>query len=116
MSAFKTAFEKIGKAAEDMASLEVVSYKGRITVTADKAHPINFATIIKGAAADAEFRITACTKSELDGDTQVFYDKEISQEEMDAHNGLVEAARSNRQAMVDLFKEGIKTAVGKISG
>ncbi|MDX2440215.1 MAG: hypothetical protein QNK40_06645 [Desulfobacterales bacterium] len=115
MSAFKNAFNKIGEAVEDLTSLEVVSYKGRIKADAIDVDSIDFSAIVKAALANAELQITACTKSELDGDTQVFYDKEITKEEIDAHLTLVEAARSNRQAMVDLFKDGIKTAVGKIS-
>ncbi len=45
---------------------------------------------------------------------QVFYDTDITQTDIDAHLTLVDTARKNRQAMVDLFKDAIGTAVGQL--
>jgi hypothetical protein len=114
MSAFKEAFDKIGDAIQDIVSLEVVSYKGSINIAAGEAYPKDFETIMEKARASADFKITACTLSQLDGDMQVFYDADITQADIDAHLILVDTARKNRQAMVDLFKGAIGSAVGKI--
>jgi hypothetical protein len=49
----------------------------------------------------------ACTYVAIDGDTQIFYDNEITEIERNAHHALVDIARQNRQAIVDLFKDVI---------
>jgi len=116
MGAFENAFEKIGKAFEDMASLEVVSYKGRIKITAENVDKVSFQEIINQCSAHADLRVTACTLSLLDGDMQAFFDKEITLEEMEAHLSLVETAQDNRRAMVDFFTEAIGRSVSSLNG
>lgn len=114
MGAFKDAFDKIGNAIQDITTLEVISYKGSIKVTAGGAYPGDFDAIMTQATASADFKVNACTRSQLDGDMQVFYDTDITQTDIDAHLALVDTARKNRQAMVDLFKDAIGTAVGQL--
>ncbi len=108
-SDFKNVLSNIAKGIEDLSSLEVVTYKGTISIEggADGAVPDNFENIIKNAKAASDFKISACTHVALDGDTKVFYDQEITPSEMDAHHDLVDIARQNRQAVVDLFKDAI---------
>jgi len=43
---------------------------------------------------------------------KVFYDNDITNAEMEAHHNLVDSARQNRQAIVDLFKDAILKEVG----
>ncbi len=108
-SSFKNALSKIAEGIQDLSSLEVVTYKGTISIKKGPGAgvPDKFDDIIKNAKAQADFKITACTLVELDGDTKVFYDNEITQAEMDGHHDLVDIARQNRQAVVDLFKDAI---------
>ena len=106
MGKFTGVLDKIAKGIEDMSSLEVVHYKGTIKAAAVNTDA-DFKTILDSAKGEAGFKITACTYVELDGDMRVFYDNEITQAEMDAHNALVEVAKSNRQAVVDMFKDAI---------
>jgi len=106
---FKGALNKIAEGIQDLSSLEVVTYNGKITIKKDASEdpPKTFSAIIKQAKSEGDFKITACTYVELDGDTQVFYDNDITAAERDAHHNLVDIARQNRQAVVDLFKDTI---------
>lgn len=114
MSTFQEAFEKIKEGIQDMSSLEVVTYKGKITIASDGAVPENFDDIIEKAKGEANFKILACTHSALDGDMKVFYDNEITTTQIEAHHKLVESARQSRQAVVDLFKDAITSALENI--
>ncbi|MCP4622902.1 MAG: hypothetical protein GY850_05160 [bacterium] len=108
-SDFKNVLSNIAEGIKDLSSLEVVTYKGTISIGggADGVVPDKFDNIIKNAKAQPDFKISACTYVALDGDTQVFYDQEITPAEMEAHHDLVDIARQNRQAVVDLFKDAI---------
>ena len=114
MGTFKDAFDKIADGVADLSSLEVVTYKGQITIDSSGAVPTNFDDIIKMAKAEANFQITACTYVALDGDMRVFYDKEITGKEIEDHRGQVEIARTNRQAVLDLFKDAILKQLDKL--
>ena len=107
MSKFSEALNSIANGIKDMTSLEVVTYKGTIKIAADEAVPTEFDKIIGKAKGTADFQITACTYVELDGDMKIFYDNDITSAERDSHNSLVDVARKNRQAVVDLFKDAI---------
>ena len=106
MGKFTEALDKIADGIKDMSSLEVVNYKGTIVVQADNV-PGDFNSILDNAKNQGDFKINACTYVELDGDMKVFYDKDITQTEMEAHQEMVDIARDNRQAVVDLFKDAI---------
>ena len=112
-SDFKNVLSNIAEGIKDLSSLEVVTYKGTISIGsgADGAVPDKFDNIIKSAKAQPDFKISACTYVALDGDTKVFYDQEITAVEMNAHHELVNIARQNRQAVVDLFKDTITDLV-----
>ena len=111
MSKFKEAFDSIARGVEDLSSLEVISYKGTISIKAGDAYPETFDKILDNARAQADFKIMACTTSELDGDVKFFYDKDMTKSDMDAHLQLVEAARKSRQGFVDMFKDAIGSAI-----
>ena len=112
-SSFKNVLSNIAKGIEDLSSLEVITYKGTIAIegAAGGVVPDKFEKIIENAKAQATFKIAACTHVELDGDTKVFYDQGITQVEMDAHHDLVDIARQNRQAIVELFKDALAELV-----
>ncbi len=107
MGIFKNAFNSIAKGIEDLSSLEVVSYKGTILIKAGDAYPETFDKIMENASVQADFKIIACTTSELDGDVKLFYDQDITQSDMDAHLKLVEAAHKSRQGVIEMFKNAI---------
>ena len=107
MATFEEAFHKIAEGIADMSSLEVVTYKGTISIQNTGAVPKSFTEIIDNAQSNANLEITACTYVELDGDMMVFYDKDATAADKDAHHKLVETASQNRQAVVDLFKDAI---------
>jgi hypothetical protein len=106
---FKTALSGIAAGIQDLSSLEVVTYKGKISIKKEATEdpPKKFNDIIKKAKSEGDFNIMACTYVAIDGDTQIFYDNEITEIERNAHHALVDIARQNRQAVVDLFKDVI---------
>jgi hypothetical protein len=110
MGKFSEALDKIAEGIKDMSSLEVVNYKGTIQIEADNV-PADFSTILSLAKSQGSLTVNACTYVELDGDMKVFYDKEITQAEMDSHQELVDIARESRQAVVDLFKDAILSQI-----
>jgi hypothetical protein len=106
---FKSALSGIAAGIQDLSSLEVVTYTGKITIKkgANGDPPKKFDDIIKKAKSEGEFNILACTYVAIDGDMRVFYDNDITEIERNAHHALVDIARQNRQAVVDLFKDVI---------
>ncbi len=112
MSSFKQAFDSIAKGVEDLSSLEVVSYKGTISIKSEEPCPDTFDSILENARSQADFKIMACTTSKLDGDVKFFYDQDITKSDMDAHLQMVDAARKNRQGFIEMFKEAISDAIG----
>lgn len=107
MGVFSKAFGKLAAALEDFSSLEVTTYKGEVKITGNAAVPKDFDTILAKAKSQANFKILASSKSRLDGDLTTFYDHDITNDEKSAHNELVETAKSNRAAVIDLFKTAI---------
>ncbi len=110
---FKNVLSNIADGIKDLSSLEVITYKGIIAIESggDGAVPDKFNTIIENAKMQADFKIAACTYVALDGDMKVFYDQDITSADMEAHHELVNIARQNRQAVVDLFKDAITDLV-----
>ena len=106
---FKSALSGIAAGIQDLSSLEVVTYKGKISIKKDATGdpPKKFDDIIKKAKSEGDFNIMACTYVAIDGDMQVFYDNDLTEIERNAHHALVDMARQNRQAVVDLFKDVI---------
>ena len=104
---FKSALSGIAAGIQDLSSLEVTTYKGKITIQKESTDdpPKKFDDIIKKAKSEGNFSILACTYVAIDGDTQIFYDNEITETERNAHHALVDIARQNRQAVVDLVKD-----------
>jgi len=107
MGVFSKAFGKLAAAMEDFSSLEVTTYKGEVKITGNAAVPKDFDTILAKAKSQSSFKILASTKSRLDGDMTTFYDTDITADEKIAHNELIETAKSNRTAVIDLFKAAI---------
>ena len=112
MSAFDDLFAEITKGIKDLSSLEVTTYKGRVSIQAQDLKTTSFDAILEKASADADFRIAASSKSDLDGDTKVFFDKELGADEKEDHRKLVESAQKSRQAILDLFRDAITAAMG----
>jgi hypothetical protein len=108
MTDFKDVIKKIKEGIEDLSTLEVVNFKGKITIGKNaKAMEFKFSKILEDVSATGKLQITACTYVELDGDVKVFYDTDITKSEIEAHNQMVDIAKNNRQAVVDLFKDAI---------
>jgi len=112
MASFKEAFDKIAEGVSDLTSLEVTTYKGKVELTAiDVKSDPSFDKILASAGAKSDFSLIATTKSKLDGDTIVFYDKDATAAEISAHNQLVDSAATKRTALVQL----IQSAIAKVA-
>lgn len=103
---FSEAFKGIANAISDFSSLEVTTYKGTVKI-AGTGLPTNFDDILAKASAEANFKLLASTKAQLDKDTTRFFDESATAEEKAEHNQLFESAKASRQAIVDLFTSAI---------
>lgn len=112
MGSFQTAFDKIGDALEDLATLDVISYKGTIELTATGPAP-DFDALLAKARGSAQFKLVACTQAKLDGDVTVFYDKDATEADLAAHNQLVSSATEKRAAIIKIFETAIIGAIKK---
>ncbi|MFN7725200.1 MAG: hypothetical protein ACK5QH_09035 [Rubrivivax sp.] len=107
MSSFKDVFNGIANAIQDLSTLDVVTYKGRIDITAQGVVPTSFDEVLKQAQAHGQFRVLASTTAALDGDTKVFIDQDATEGEVAAHQQLVDSATAKRLAVVQLFETAI---------
>lgn len=108
--------DDIKKAVKDLASLEVVTYKGEIAVKANQTITNPFESIVDASNnnvtnAKCDMKVVACTHCDFDGDMKIYYDKNITREETDAHNQMVEAGTKNRQAIVDMVIKAVGSAI-----
>ncbi|MEK7393260.1 MAG: hypothetical protein AAB214_11920 [Fibrobacterota bacterium] len=116
METFQSVFGKIADAIKDFTSLEVTLYKGSISIdSTKKLSEQNFDSFLDGAAATSKIRIVATTKSHLDGDTETFFDDKVTDNEIEIHQKLLEAAAAKRAAVMQLFESAIKAAVAKVN-
>jgi hypothetical protein len=107
VSVFQDAFKKVAEVVTDITSLEVTTYKGEVVIQGDKL-PTSFDEILANAQAQADFRILASSKSDLDKDQRVLYHPDITSEEKKAHNDLFNSAQQNRTAIIEMFKSAIE--------
>lgn len=107
MSVFQEAFKKVAQVVADISSLEVTTYKGEVVIQGDDL-PTSFDDILANARAQADFRILASSKSELDRDHRVLYHPAITNEEKKAHNDLFISAQQNRTAIIEMFRSAIE--------
>ena len=111
MSVFQNAFKKVAEVVTDITSLEVTTYKGEVVIQGDDL-PASFDEILANARAQADFKILASSKSELDKDHRVIYHPAITNEEKKAHNDLFNAAQQNRTAIIEMFRSAIEKDLG----
>lgn len=107
MSVFQEAFRKVAEVVTDITSLEVTTYKGEVVIQGDNL-PTGFDEILANAKAQADFRILASSKAELDRDHRVLYHPAITNEERKAHNDLFNSAQQNRTAIIEMFRSAIE--------
>lgn len=110
---FKSVFDGIADKIKDFTTLEVTLYKGSIKIAAvADLSKVNFDTLLQNAKSEANFRVVATTKSELDGDTETFIDDGAEQKDLDTHQKLLENAIAKRAAILNLFQSSITKALG----
>jgi len=106
------AFKALKAAAIDLASLEVQTYTGNITV--DSAARTGTLTDFKGylkeiKESDAQLKLVAVTRMEFDGDTINLTSETAPLEHVQKlHDGAVQAGINTRQGLLTLFKELVK--------
>lgn len=106
MGAFRDRFAAMAEGINDLARLDVVTISGTVTLeAADKV--TEFDQVMAKATGNTEVkaRVLASTKVMLDGDITVFYDKNITTEQTQAHAELVEIGMENRKATITMIKD-----------
>ncbi len=111
MGLFKDALTKMGEGIKDLSSLDVVTFEGSVQLEAsDKVTTFDQVMSKATGNTDVKVKVLASTQTKIDGDIVAFYDKDITQEQMDAHAELIEAAEASRTGTIDF----IKSIVGDI--
>lgn len=114
---FEQVFNEIADGINDISSLEVTTLKGKIELksilTGAKGN-LEFADILKHFTdVDANVRLVAITKSDLDGDTTAFLDEDATPTEVAAHTLLVDSANTKRTALIQVVTSIVRGAIGK---
>ena len=106
-------FEKVRDAATDIASLDVVTLTGTISIksTSGKTEidlQEIYKTIQKQAVVDGDLKVVTFTHIDLDKDTTNFVTSELDEKNkplIDAHNAMVATSQEARLAYIKLLKE-----------
>ncbi len=118
-TAFNKFKEKIGKAVEDAASLEVAtftgdfSYKAAELVSGDGNSKFDIADIASklDMKANVDMQLVAYTKINIDSDTVNIVKSDLSAEDaelVDLHKTMIEAAQKSRSAIIEMVQKLVK--------
>ncbi len=106
----KDALSKLNDAVQDLTSLHVQTYTGRVAVDLDAVAQNGFTSVrdaVTAAEADpnGEIRLVAEAYYQFDGDSYNFLTSDdITPGALDIHKAAVEAGIKTRQGLVELFK------------
>ncbi|WP_221797266.1 hypothetical protein [Oceanobacter mangrovi] len=104
MSSFQTALENLKNSISDLSSVEVATFKGTIELTGDnQPQTLDEVMAAVKAAASVNARVLAYTKMDADGDIVTYMDDEVAENDLAAHNDLVQIAHSNRQETIEML-------------
>lgn len=117
-SGFQKLMSNIGEAIADAASLEVSTFTGDFTYTAnqlvsndvDKARIKNVLRNMTLASA-TELKLVAYTNVKIDSDVTTFVKSDLSQDDnelLKLHKEMIESSKTSRQAMINMVKEMAK--------
>lgn len=108
MGAFKDAMQALANGVKDLSSLDVVTFQGRVELDAQDSVK-TFDQVMEKALGNTNIKakVLASTQAKIDGDLVVFYDQDITSDQMDAHAKLVEIGRQSRSATIDFIKSFI---------
>ena len=110
----KSALQKVGQFVDDIATVEVQTYSGKVenihaaAAVAVGADGNRFKAILDAAKADANIKLAFLTVLDFSGDAILFRaeDETIATAELvAAHQAAVTAGIQSRQAIIDLFKD-----------
>jgi|GEM_PF-7070717 len=104
MADFHSALNKIQSGIEDALSLDVVTFKGTVNtkITDSDMSPKNFAELLKMSnQTDAKVKLMASTQISVDGDVLVYFDDNVTLDEVKAHAELVAIGQKAREATID---------------
>ena len=119
-SPMRTALEALGKKIGDFSSLEVITFRGDVTVyvktgQANSNDPIDWDKMLADSAkAEGTMKIALSTLINFDGDVQQFIsDPEPPQWVIEAHQAAVHSSLESRKAIFDLFGDVVRDVLGK---
>ena len=121
MASLREVLEGIRDAAQDLASLDVVTLTGQIGIEkrSGDAEAMSlqelYKAIQKKAFVDAEMKVVAFTHVDLDRDVLQFVSDAIGddgQHMLDAHNASVQTSLQSRQAFIKMVRELVGLSAG----
>ena len=113
MGKFNDAMKGIAEAVEDLTSLDVITFQGRVELEGQGPAP-NFEEVMTKMLGNTSVKakILASTRMKIDGDIEAFFDQDITAEQKQAHAELVKIAGESRAATITFIRD----AIGDISG
>ena len=119
-TAFNKFKEKIGKAVEDAASLEVTTFTGDFSYKSSdfisgvaQESKFDIADVVSKLAmkTDVDMQLVAYTKISIDSDTVNIVKDDLSAEDaelVELHKTMVEAAQKSRAAIIEMVQKLVK--------
>lgn len=103
----KQALEKVNEAVQDLSSLHVQTFTGKVEFSSENSTYADIETAVKTAKADGKIKLVAESLYKFDGDSYNFLTNEeggIPSSAMELHKAAVEGGIKTRQGLAELVK------------
>lgn len=103
----KQALEKVNAAVQDLSSLHVQTFTGKVDFSSEDSTFDNIETAVKTAISESKIKLVAESLYKFDGDSYNFVTNEeggIPSSAMELHKAAVEGGIKTRQGLAELVK------------
>ncbi len=101
-------FKKLGEGIADLAELNVQTFTGTLTtqISQDGGNLINWVELLAEAKkTGGEVTLVASSRIKLDGDCDMYFDKNVDEKLLQTHIAAVDAGQKIRLGIMDAFKD-----------
>jgi len=115
---FVRAAKSIEARLSDLTSVEVVSFKGTITLRSqpDGVKALGDLNLdnISNLVPSKEMRVIGYTKCFIDGDAMSYFDSNASATDVDQHNALLKASIAKHESLITAFSTALQKALTEL--